>query len=110
MDKKFLILLVLLIVGLLLTYNKKVDASVVAQPGQLSDNGKYANMTPMKHDFFKLTLTTFVIALLFSDKNAPLFDMDNVYDSTLGKGLVCGLVFALYHMFGEPIVNYLPKW
>jgi hypothetical protein len=110
MDKKFAILVVLLVIGWLLVKDKRVDASVVAQPGQLSENGKYSNMSPMKHDFFKVGFATFLVAILFTDSKLPLFDMEDVNNSTLGKGLIAGSAFALYHVFGEPMMNYLPKW
>ena len=110
MDKKILILVILLAVGWFLTKNKKVDMSIVAQPGQLSENGKYSNMTPLKHDFFKFTLCVFIISALFTDVNKPLFDLNDLNNSTLGKGLIAGTVFALFHLYVEPVVNYLPKW
>lgn len=109
MENQIVLLVIMLAFGLFLRERYDVPSNSLAYPGQISKDGLYVNSSPVKHDFFKLFLATALPLWLYNDSSLPLMDFNNVNNSIIGRGLVTGAVFALYHLYGEPLVNYLPR-
>ncbi len=109
MENQIVLLVILVAFGLFLKDKYGVPANEVAEPGEVSSNGMYLNSTPVKHDFFKLFMATSFLLWLYNDAGLPMMDFNNVNNSIIGRGLVTGLVFGLYNLYGEPLVNHLPR-
>jgi hypothetical protein len=118
----------LVLAGMLLLYRynmTKRRAAGTAQPGQYSDSGDYANISPMKHDIFKqLTLDIVLIGLVFVLLEV-VGGVESFYDasdflsfknfrefrlSIVGGSMISVIGYTIYYQFVEPyIVNRLPR-
>ena len=91
-----------------------------AQPGEYSDQGKYVNITPMKHDIFKsLTIGLGVSFIVFLGRETP-FEWSDFLSfesfrefrlSILGQTILAIIGYLLYYQIIEPyFVNRIPKF
>ena len=108
----FIVLVVCALVSIYLINKNSVKTEVAAQSGQFSNFGKYANVTPLKHDVFKQFFVVFT-SLMFFDASfvgKPLFDSTNPFGSIVGRGIIISSLFAVFHGVVQPLINYLPSF
>jgi hypothetical protein len=111
MDKKAAVLVGLFIIGYYIVVHNSVPVGTIATPGKYSKESNYSNINPVKEDMFK---GFFVFALLFylfdpSFNGKELFDVENPYSTILGRSAIIGLLYGLYHIYVQPVLNFIPK-
>jgi hypothetical protein len=110
MDKKSGVLVGLFLIGYFIVLQNSVPLGIVAHSGQYSKEGKYVNLSPLKEDFIK---NFFVFAMLFylfdpSFQGKELFDIETPFSTILGRSGLIGLLFGLYHIYVQPVLNFIP--
>jgi hypothetical protein len=111
MQKEFIILLFVFIIGYIYakTYNKK-NINKLAESGEISLLNKYKNVNSVKHDFFKQLTVICLSSLLFNVKSEPFININDMYNSILGRALIVSFCFSIFHFFVQPLVNFLPDF
>ena len=110
MDKKSAVLIGLFIIGYFIILKNSVPKGTIATAGQYSKESNYANLTPLKEDIFK---NFFVFGMLFylfdpTFHGKELFDIENPYNTALGRAGLMALLYGLYHIYVEPVINFIP--
>lgn len=112
MNTSFFTLIIVAIIGTLILNYKSVKDCKVAEAGEYSQPGRYENITPLKHDFFKQFSVLLMISLIFdkSFSNKQLIDFNDPFNSPLGRAIIVASCFVVYYAFVQPVANYLPRF
>lgn len=110
MQKEFIFLLFLVIIGYIFAKKYNKDSSITAKPGEVSLWNKYTNINSAKHDFFKQFTVICLSSYIFNSKSEPLLNINDMHNSIIGRALNISICFSIYHFIVQPIVNYLPDF
>lgn len=108
MEIKFIVIIVIALISIFIINFKSVDKQNSAQPGEFSSQGKYENVTPLKHDLFKQMFVVIVTLSLFD--NLPWFDAEKPWSSRIGRACIVASCFVIYHAIVQPVINLLPRF
>jgi hypothetical protein len=105
-------LFILLSIGMIFIASKRtLPKGQTAQLGETSLYNNYANISGVKHDFFKLFFMTFIPGLLINNPtNIFSFTLDTFNQSLFGRALIVALTIAFYHTTLQPMINFLPAF
>jgi hypothetical protein len=111
MQIQFIILLCIFIIGFIYASKSNNKNQIKeAKPGEISLINKYENINSAKHDFFKQLSVICISSYLFNTKNEPLININDMYNSIIGRGLIIAICFSIFHFIIQPIINYLPNF
>jgi hypothetical protein len=93
-------------------YNKNNTETDPVKPGKYSEQNLYSQITPMKHDIFKqLTVDLSAVIILGLVTQKEIFNLDNPFETLLGKSLLSGFGFLAYYQFIQPyVINSIPMF
>ena len=110
MQKEFIFLLFLVIIGYIFAKKYNKDSNTTAKPGEVSLWNKYTNVNSAKHDFLKQFTVIFLSSYLFNSKSEPLLNINDMHNSIIGRALNISICFSIYNFIVQPMVNYLPDF
>ena len=113
MNNKYTVLIIATAVLIYIyVYNKKNTSADPVPPGKYSEQNLYTQITPMKHDIFKqLTVDLSATILLGLLTQKEIFNLEDPFNTALGKSLLSGFGFLMFYQFIQPyIVNSIPMF
>ena len=93
--------LVLCSVRLYMSHQEKIKRGE-ASPFKLF--GGYSNVSSFKHDVFKVIVTDVIPLILLTKDSSALFDMDNFFDSLIGRVVIVFSSYLVYYHLVEPYI------